>query len=892
MKKFAAKVVSCLLMVTMLLSLFPSTAFAGEFDSAILWHTTTIDGKYQNSTSDWAKQYSGILESLHYVVVPDDNGEWTDTQMNQFPGDSIDLWVWSDDMLSDGVANDRTKIPYFYVRNGSVPVAKWRLEKIEIHSGNNISSTTLENETPVVIQNTASSYSITKSDLDAHRDGPYFDDPSGTGLVSIIYVWERVALDDTDPDKELPPIKNYTLRYTLNRGDNDGQLPERVGVSYKGTMNFNVEDTYFTDGSVMEGNTTDLYPLGYPIEVPPDDFKTNDARYGLIGWKCEDPACGTTEDHPLHQVGHEGDTLTAAASMDANEDGVITLSAQWEFSDLPEPEKMASKSSANDPPLYKLGVAKDEEGNTAFITQHTLKDGEPVDSELMMDPENCQIYYEATVQMDEDVASALSGYTVWGGASFAQFQIKVAMDSKLSLVDEDGDGNAEFTFTCPFLRPVQGQEILVDGKAVNGVQVTSEKTVITQNNEPKEIEIGPYTYEVPVSALQDENGIHPFTIVAEWNPAKGSYSKAELTEPITLATAKMTTSSKEDLVTTGTVTGWIDPAASGLTGTMQSNLTSIMLGNSPTLWTYLKNELGLTNQQAAKAMENFLSSDVGKAHCMERSILTANAVGSWVPCVVKFVDEDGNPIEGISDQWIKYQNGAEEPDNMPAFSGGKDFNGWYYRNSAGELVKFNFATDKVTDDMVLIAQWADHTHQYRNDDWVYVDPTCTIAGYRHHTCTVPGCGYEATERTADPLGHDWGEWVTEREASYTETGLRARTCARCSIRDEEIIPMLTPDPVIPPVIPPVTPVTPNIPDNPTPLDPGTNIPDEEVPLANTIGLNDTDHFGGHWRPAAGDGPASPADTPPRWPWSKSPGRKTSYPPGGSFSARQRPRSYR
>lgn len=33
-----------------------------------------------------------------------------------------------------------------------------------------------------------------------------------------------------------------------------------------------------------------------------------------------------------------------------------------------------------------------------------------------------------------------------------------------------------------------------------------------------------------------------------------------------------------------------------------------------------------------------------------------------------------------------------------------------------------------------------------------------------------------------------------------------------------------------------------IPDPPTPLDPGTDIPDEEVPLANAVGLNDVDHF--------------------------------------------------
>ena len=53
-------------------------------------------------------------------------------------------------------------------------------------------------------------------------------------------------------------------------------------------------------------------------------------------------------------------------------------------------------------------------------------------------------------------------------------------------------------------------------------------------------------------------------------------------------------------------------------------------------------------------------------------------------------------------------------------------------------------------------------------------------------------------------------------------------------------------PVTPPVTP-VTPVTPTpgptvIPDTPTPLDPGTTITDEDVPLAGAVGLNDVDHF--------------------------------------------------
>ena len=50
------------------------------------------------------------------------------------------------------------------------------------------------------------------------------------------------------------------------------------------------------------------------------------------------------------------------------------------------------------------------------------------------------------------------------------------------------------------------------------------------------------------------------------------------------------------------------------------------------------------------------------------------------------------------------------------------------------------------------------------------------------------------------------------------------------------------DPIIPPPDPGTGGGGTPIPDTPTPLDPGTDIPDEEVPLANAVGLNDTDHF--------------------------------------------------
>ncbi|MBR3306806.1 MAG: hypothetical protein IKI75_06080 [Lachnospiraceae bacterium] len=40
------------------------------------------------------------------------------------------------------------------------------------------------------------------------------------------------------------------------------------------------------------------------------------------------------------------------------------------------------------------------------------------------------------------------------------------------------------------------------------------------------------------------------------------------------------------------------------------------------------------------------------------------------------------------------------------------------------------------------------------------------------------------------LGHDWGEWQTEKEPSEAEEGLRSRVCSRCGEREEFSIPVL------------------------------------------------------------------------------------------------------
>lgn len=66
-----------------------------------------------------------------------------------------------------------------------------------------------------------------------------------------------------------------------------------------------------------------------------------------------------------------------------------------------------------------------------------------------------------------------------------------------------------------------------------------------------------------------------------------------------------------------------------------------------------------------------------------------------------------------------------------------------------------------------------------------VKPTCTVAGYTQYTCTRCGDSYVADSVTA--LEHDWGAWVTVREPTTSEEGLKKRTCHTCGEEQESTI---------------------------------------------------------------------------------------------------------
>ncbi|MDY3867793.1 MAG: MBG domain-containing protein, partial [Pyramidobacter sp.] len=72
-----------------------------------------------------------------------------------------------------------------------------------------------------------------------------------------------------------------------------------------------------------------------------------------------------------------------------------------------------------------------------------------------------------------------------------------------------------------------------------------------------------------------------------------------------------------------------------------------------------------------------------------------------------------------------------------------------------------------------------------SDSSIVTAPTCTAQGYTTHTCSR--CGDSYVDTYVDALGHDWGAWVVDKEATETEDGSQHRTCSRCDAVDTQTI---------------------------------------------------------------------------------------------------------
>ena len=70
-----------------------------------------------------------------------------------------------------------------------------------------------------------------------------------------------------------------------------------------------------------------------------------------------------------------------------------------------------------------------------------------------------------------------------------------------------------------------------------------------------------------------------------------------------------------------------------------------------------------------------------------------------------------------------------------------------------------------------------------------VAPTCTAQGYTLHKCSV--CGEETKDTYTKALGHEYGDWVIDVEATETTEGSKHRDCIRGDDTQTAVIPKLT-----------------------------------------------------------------------------------------------------
>lgn len=73
------------------------------------------------------------------------------------------------------------------------------------------------------------------------------------------------------------------------------------------------------------------------------------------------------------------------------------------------------------------------------------------------------------------------------------------------------------------------------------------------------------------------------------------------------------------------------------------------------------------------------------------------------------------------------------------------------------------------------------------------EPGCTEAGEERRQCTkYPDAPHEEC-REVPALGHDFGEWVTDRDASVFHEGHACRVCGRCNETEEMMLEKIPPN---------------------------------------------------------------------------------------------------
>lgn len=88
---------------------------------------------------------------------------------------------------------------------------------------------------------------------------------------------------------------------------------------------------------------------------------------------------------------------------------------------------------------------------------------------------------------------------------------------------------------------------------------------------------------------------------------------------------------------------------------------------------------------------------------------------------------------------------------------------------------------EVTEPTTDTTEPSGHIHSYTETKTA---PGCETEGYTTYTCD---CGDTFTGDNVPATGHEWGEWVTTKEATTSTTGTAERTCTACGSKESKTL---------------------------------------------------------------------------------------------------------
>ena len=429
------RLLSSLLMLAMLATLFPVSAFAITYQEATLSpHNFAVD-EDGNFTTD-LNLPDGFDEE---VSVTREGNTFKGANWKLPETLTVNLWVDSKSMSDE--------------ENGTVPYVKdvmgrtWTLSKISITN----KSTPTEGQTLIELlsispETSKNDYVVDLSEIsiDARPLGRY-------SYYDIYYLWELTKGDPTPTQYQV----TYDLNLPSELSDSKKTLFPVYRVDDRENMDVLSEDgqLYVVEaavdalsGSVYENVPFTVADFSNTLYV---DFLVFDENsyYDFDGWYIEG-----SED-TLYQTGH---VLTADDSL-AGDGNTISFKAKWtEITPLEIDEDTkweALGELAARPPI--LSADTRNVADNVLITQWTDTDanlsGNLKSGETVMLDEDRTIYYQMSASVNSALYSSYFSPTTMPPEDFMTFTLSLDVDDKLEFVDGESD-QATLTFNSPIFK--------------------------------------------------------------------------------------------------------------------------------------------------------------------------------------------------------------------------------------------------------------------------------------------------------------------------------------------------------------------------------------------------------------------------------------------------------